>query len=172
VISRAIAVVSHVIKKRGMGLRSKRGFLHNTQRKRKIDMYRPSYHTHIKSNDWYAKHPVWLKAVVYRCSMFPWIKIGRGRKYRIHHLHYRNLGNERLRRDVVPLCPFAHDFIIHGMLSGFRSAGKQKRYPNLGQRIVHLWCVQRLWIKVFLLLVLVALLIGRLVHLYLARAIR
>jgi len=128
---------------------------------RKFDMSQPSYGTYIKSNDWYAKHTTWLKAVGYRCSMFPWVKIGRGRKYRIHHLHYRNLGSERLRRDVVPLCPFAHDFIIHGILSGFRSAGKQKRYPNLAQRAVHLWCIQRLWMKGLLMLGLVAWLIAK-----------
>lgn len=72
-------------------------------------MPQPSYRTYIQSKQWYSKHPAWLKAVGYRCSMFPWIKIGKGRKYRIHHLHYRNLGSERLRRDVVPLCPLAKE---------------------------------------------------------------
>lgn len=125
-------------------------------------MPQPSYQVYIASKQWYGMHPAWLKAVGYRCSMFPWVKIGKGKRYRIHHLHYRNLGDEHLRRDVVPLCPFAHDFIIHGVLSGFKSAGKQKQYPNLAQRAVHLWCVQRLWVKVFLLMGLVVMLIARL----------
>lgn len=110
-------------------------------------MPRPSYRTYISSQQWYAKHPHWLKAVGYQCSLFPWVKIGKGKSYRIHHLNYRNLGNERLRRDVVPLCPFAHDFIIHGILAGFKPAGKQRDYPNCAQKIIHLWCAQRLWLK-------------------------
>ena len=111
-----------------------------------------NYNTYIKSRDWYSKHPDWLKAVGYSCTMFPWIKIGQGHKYACHHMNYKNLGNERLGRDVVPLSPFAHNFIIHGVLSGFKSAGKQRGYPNLAQRLAHLWCVQRLWFKMILVL--------------------
>lgn len=85
--------------------------------------------------------------------MFPWIRIGKGHRYAVHHMHYRNLGNERLGRDVVPLCPFAHDFVIHGVLAGFKSAGKQRSYPNLAQKALHFWCVQRRWFKGLLILV-------------------
>lgn len=106
-----------------------------------------NYNNYIKSRTWYGKHPQWLKIVNYRCTMFPWVRIGKGKHYAIHHMHYKNLGNERLGRDVVPLCTFAHNFIIHGILSGFKSAGKQHGYPNLVQRFVHFWCVQRLWFK-------------------------
>lgn len=108
------------------------------------------YDTYIKSRDWYSQHPGWLKDVGYRCGLFPWVRIGNGKRYACHHMNYRNLGNERLRKDVIPLCPFAHDFVIHGILSDFKSAGKQGRYPNLAQRLVHLWCCQRTWFKVVL----------------------
>ena len=74
-----------------------------------------------------------------------------GHRYVVHHMNYKNLGYERLGRDVVPLSPFAHNFVIHGILAGFKSAGKQGKYPNLLQRTVHFWCNQRLWFKLLLL---------------------
>ncbi len=89
------------------------------------------YNKYIKSSEWYNKHPDWLRAVGFRCGLFPWVRIGNGKRYNCHHMNYKNLGNERLRKDVVPLCPFAHDFVIHGILSGFKSSGKQRGYPNL-----------------------------------------
>lgn len=110
------------------------------------------YHTYIKSNNWYSKHKGWLAAVGNRCTMFPWVQVGKGHRYAIHHMNYKNLGDEKLGRDVIPLCPFAHDYVIHGILSGFKSAGKQRNYPNLAQRLVHFWCVQRLWFKTILIL--------------------
>ena len=109
------------------------------------------YKTYITSDDWYSKHPAWLKAVGYRCTMFPWIRIGKG-LHAMHHMNYKNLGHERLGRDVVPLSPFAHNFVIHGVLAQFKSAGKQGNYPNLLQRTVHFWCNQRLWVKLLLFL--------------------
>jgi len=117
----------------------------------------PDYNKYIKSKDWYSKHPGWLKDVGYRCGLFPWVRIGNEKRYACHHTNYRNLGNERLRKDVIPLCPFAHDFVIHGILSGFKSAGKQGGYPNLSQRLVHLWCCQRAWFKVALVVEIVIL---------------
>lgn len=107
-----------------------------------------NYNEYIVSRQWYNKHSSWLESVGYRCTMLPWVRIGRGRgKYAIHHLHYSNLGQEKLGRDVVPLSRFAHDYIIHGILSSFKSAGKQRGYPNLAQRLAHWWCIQRLWFK-------------------------
>ena len=109
------------------------------------------YHTYIKSNNWYSKHRAWLSAVGDRCTMFPWVRVGNGHRYAIHHMNYKNLGDEKLGRDVVPLCPFAHDYVIHGVLAGFKSAGKQRNYPNLAQRLIHFWCVQRRWFKAVLM---------------------
>ncbi len=107
-----------------------------------------NYNEYIVSRQWYSKHPSWLKSVGHRCTMFPWVRIGYGKGgYAIHHLHYSNLGQEKLGRDVVPLSRFAHDYIIHGILSGFKSAGKQRNYPNLAQRLAHIWCIQRPWFK-------------------------
>jgi len=105
------------------------------------------YSVYIKSDNWYSKHPNWLSAVGNHCTMFPWVRIDNGHRYAIHHMHYRNLGKERLGRDVVPLCPFAHDYVIHGILAGFKTAGKQRNYPNFAQRLVHFWCIQRRWFK-------------------------
>lgn len=105
------------------------------------------YQTYITSDKWYSKHRTWLAAVGNYCTMFPWVRLGNGYRYVIHHMNYKNLGDECLGRDVVPLCPFAHDYVIHGILAGFKSAGKQRNYPNLAQRLAHLWCVQRRWFK-------------------------
>lgn len=109
--------------------------------------YRVNYYSYIQSSNWYGKHEKWLSAAGNRCTMFPWVRVGKGYSYAIHHMNYQNVGKEKLGKDVIPLCPFAHDYIIHGFLSGFKSAGKQRNYPNLMQRLVHLWCVQRRWFK-------------------------
>ncbi len=100
---------------------------------------------YMQSRDWKDKHKGWLSKCNYRCTMFPWVTVGKKvarqyHPYRIHHLHYGSVGREKLWWDVLPLCPFAHDWIIHGVLSGFRSAGQQRHYPNAAQRAVHLWC--------------------------------
>lgn len=100
-----------------------------------------NYRAYIQSNEWYTKHKFWLLESNYRCSMFPWIQCGKGKPYRMHHKTYDNVGDEMLWEDVIVLSPFAHDFIIHGILSGFKSAGKQKgKYPNRLQKIAHIWC--------------------------------
>ncbi len=114
-----------------------------------------NYQTYIVSKEWRSQHPQWLKAVGYRCTLLPWISIGKGKPYAIHHLHYRNLGHERLGRDVLPLSKFAHENILHGILSGWKSAGKQRHYPNLPQQIIHEWMRQRFWFKLILILVLI-----------------
>jgi hypothetical protein len=110
------------------------------------------YQTYLKSSAWKAKHPIWLNAVGNRCTMFPWITIGKGKPYIIHHLHYRNLGYEELGRDILPVSQFAHRQILHGLLSGWRLVPQQKQYPNLAQRAAHFWMSQRLWFKVLLML--------------------
>jgi hypothetical protein len=38
--------------------------------------------------------------------------------------------------DVICLCPFAHSFIIHGLLSGFKRPSQQRKYPNKAQAIL------------------------------------
>ena len=102
------------------------------------------YGSYIRSDRWRSKHPEWLRRSRYRCSMFPWIVIGRDfgnyHPYRIHHTHYKTLGKERLWLDVLPLSPVAHNWIIHGLLSGWRSPSQQRHYPNAAQQLAHLWC--------------------------------
>jgi len=103
-----------------------------------------NYRSYISSREWRAKHKQWLKAANYRCAMFPWVRVGqlpKGKyhRYAIHHMHYNSLGRERYWFDVLPLCPFAHDGILHGLLSGYRSASQQKRFPNFAQILVHAW---------------------------------
>lgn len=113
--------------------------------KMKHRRHAPQYSDYIRSDAWRDKHRAWLQQGQYRCAMLPWVVVGRQvngqyRSYRIHHLHYGNLGREQYWWDVLPLCPFAHDWIIHGVLSGWRSAGQQQYYPNTAQRMAHAWC--------------------------------
>ncbi len=62
------------------------------------------YQSYIKSDNWYSKHRTWLSAVGGHCTMFPWLRVGgKGHRYTIHHMNYKNLGDEKLGRDVVPL---------------------------------------------------------------------
>jgi hypothetical protein len=99
-----------------------------------------NYSQYIISTEWRSKHKEFLKSSHYRCAFFPWVKVGRKARYNVHHMNYKNLGNERLWIDVICLSPFAHSFIIHGILSGFRRPSQQKNYPNTAQRLAHMWC--------------------------------
>lgn len=116
------------------------------------------YASYIVSPEWRDKLPTWLKLADHRCSLFPWmivgkkVSVGKGKRvykpYAAHHMHYENQGAELYGRDVIILSKFAHKYIIHGICSGFKSAGKQKTpYPNLAQRMLHGWCVQATVIK-------------------------
>jgi len=109
-----------------------------------------NYSEYITSSEWRSKHKDFLRRSHHRCSMFPWVKCGRGSRYNCHHMNYRNLGNEKLWRDVIVLSPFAHSFIIHGVLSGFRRPKQQKQYPNTPQKIAHLWCCTPVLIRAFM----------------------
>jgi hypothetical protein len=98
------------------------------------------YSNYITSTQWRSKHKEFLQSSHYRCAFFPWVRVGRKARYNVHHMNYRNLGNERLWVDVICLSLFAHSFIIHGILSGFRRPSQQKNYPNTAQRLAHMWC--------------------------------
>jgi hypothetical protein len=99
-----------------------------------------NYREYIKSPEWRGKHKGWLKASNYRCSMFPWLQVGKGKPYNCHHMIY-NLGEEKLWEHVIVVHPFVHKHIIHGILSGYKRPSQQKGgYPNNLQKLAHLWC--------------------------------
>jgi hypothetical protein len=105
-----------------------------------MTVIKPNYREYITSSEWRDKHKQFLKRSHYRCAFFPWIRVGKGKRYNVHHMNYKNLGDEQLWVDVICLCPFVHNFIIHGLLSGFRRPSQQKNYPNPAQRLAHFWC--------------------------------
>ena len=108
------------------------------------------YRNYITSTEWRSKHKEFLKASHYRCAFFPWVKVGKKRRYNVHHMNDENLGSERLWVDVICVCPFAHGFIIHGLLSGFKRPSQQRSYPNAAQRLAHFWCCIPVVIRVAL----------------------
>lgn len=114
-----------------------------------------NYKTYITSQEWRSKHKDFLKDSHHRCAFFPFIKVGKKARYNVHHMNYKNLGSERLWTDVVCLCPFAHTFIIHGVLSGFRRPSQQKNYPNTAQKIAHMWCCQPVFLRSALMIAVV-----------------
>jgi hypothetical protein len=104
---------------------------------------RLKYSEYIVSPHWREKHALFLKKGGYRCSFMPWLKIGKGKRYACHHtgLGYQNLGQEFYGRDVLIMHPKVHMWFIHGILSGFKSASRQRSpYPNTGQKLVHAFC--------------------------------
>lgn len=116
-----------------------------------------NYRDYITSRQWRSLQKQFLKDSGYRCAMFRWIQCGKGAKYHCHHMNYENLGSEQLWRDVVVLSPFAHNFIIHGLLSGFKRPSKQSVYPNAFQQMAHFWCCRGNAGKIIIVLVLMAL---------------
>lgn len=117
---------------------------------------RPNYTEYITSQEWRSLHPIFLEKSKYRCSMFPWIKCGKGKPYNCHHMNYDNLGCEELWKDVVVLSPFAHQWIIHGILSGVKRPRQQACYPNKWQKAAHLWCCTPVALRKSALLVMIA----------------
>lgn len=98
-------------------------------------MTRPNYREYIVSKEWRDKHKEWLKQAGHRCA-FTLLPL---KHYNMHHLDYINLGEEQYGRDVLASSKWFHNLVIHGVLSGFKSAGKQGDYPNRAQKIVHAW---------------------------------
>ncbi len=107
-----------------------------------MTLNKADYRGYITSIEWRDKHKGFLKRSHFRCSMFPFVKVGKKARYNVHHMNYDNLGSEQLWVDVICLCPFAHSFIIHGILSGFRRPSHHKNYPKAAQRLAHFWCCQ------------------------------
>jgi hypothetical protein len=113
------------------------------------------YYSYMNSNTWRNKHYSWLKQCGHRCSMFPIVRIGKYSskkygKYNIHHtgVGYRHLGDEKLWKDVLPLCPLAH-WVIHGG----KMKAKAPWRPNIIQKTLHLWCSSPLIFKQLILFV-------------------
>lgn len=52
-----------------------------------------NYSQYIVSSQWRSKHKEFLKRSHYRCAFFPFIKVGRGKRYNCHHMSYKNLGS-------------------------------------------------------------------------------
>lgn len=108
-----------------------------------------SYNDYILSDTWRNRHKGWLKRTDHRCQLFPWLRVGRRVKgkyhpYAVHHMHrnaYKRQGCEAWNRDVLVLSPLAHDFIFHGVASGFkRRTRQQKDFPNPVQRTLNWYC--------------------------------
>ena len=74
-----------------------------------------------------------------RDALCPLIKLKHGGH--IHHTTYRRFDHERLFTDLIPLSPASHTF-VHLWLGWGRRVRTQRlgKYPNVMQRIVHLWC--------------------------------
>lgn len=106
------------------------------------------YGDYITSDTWRDRHPAWLKRTNNRCQLFPWVRVGRVKgkyfPYAIHHMHtkaYRRQGRERWNRDVIVLCPSAHNLVFHYLLSGGKKrVSHQKAFPNIFQRAVNWHC--------------------------------
>jgi len=114
-----------------------------------------NYSQYIISTEWRSKHKDFFKSSHHRCALFPWVKVGKKHRYNVHHMNYKNLGNERLWVDVICLCPSAHSFIIHGILSGFRRPSQQKNYPNTARRLAQAWCCLPVFLRGLLIIMIV-----------------
>mgnify|MGYP001791186419 CR=1 FL=1 len=80
----------------------------------------PKYLNYIQSKKWREKSNKCLVSTKKHCVLFPWLKARHS-----HHLTYRNLGDEKLIRDIVPLSKTAHSIIHWYILWG---NGRRKRY--------------------------------------------
>jgi len=68
------------------------------------------YITYIQSVNWRKTSNNVIASTGKRCALRPWKKATHA-----HHLHYKNLRNELVVRDCVPLSPEAHKLIHQDM---------------------------------------------------------
>ena len=125
---------------------------------------------YMRSKEWQTMHKIWLHEKGYRCQMFPFLFLGQHKpkggwynnavngKYAIHHVDknaYKNLGKERLDKEVIVLSKFAHDFVYHYLLSlGARKVRDQKSinsFANPLQVLMNYWCFLNKWVKITVL---------------------
>ncbi|MCS7076725.1 MAG: hypothetical protein NZ455_08455 [Bacteroidia bacterium] len=149
-------IVHGVLIPRGIKLSTEDKKLLEQRKLRKRPLTRAEKDAYMNSAEWRLMQRIWLARAGYRCQMFPWKKIGKTvngkyRGYEIHHLHkkaYRRLGKERYKRDVVVLSTFAHQWVYHRILSlGKTTVQKQKKFPNLAQQIMNIWCILPYFVK-------------------------
>jgi len=90
-----------------------------------------NYAQYIRSNEWaYKAMKFKIMACFWRLSLLPLFG-------HAHHIHYRNLGNEKYLRDIIIVGPFMHMTIIHGLLSLWQRPSEQQDFPNILQDLVH-----------------------------------
>lgn len=109
-----------------------------------VVLTKQEYKAYITSAEWRDKHKPWLRRSKYRCA-FSGLLIGKTVKgkyypYAVHHMNYKNLGDETLWEDVICLHPLIHKLIVHGILSGFKRPIQQAHYPNKAQQAFHYYC--------------------------------
>lgn len=80
------------------------------------------YTLYVQSLEWRKTSNNVLSATGNRCVLYPWKKATHA-----HHLHYRNLRNEQVIRDCVPLSPEAHKLIHQDR---FWNLNKDSRTPS------------------------------------------
>src|SRR3569832_1942063 len=97
------------------------------------------YKSYIVSSEWRSKHKGFLKRSHYRCSFFPFIKCGKKGRYNVHHMNYEKQSSEHLRVDVIVVCPFVHNFILHNKHKKKKQPTQQKQKPKTTQKKAHCW---------------------------------
>lgn len=103
------------------------------------------YHEFMYSNKWRQFQKHCLTASHHRCA-FTHVRLTH---YNIHHTHYHTFGGaERYWFDCIPLHPWVHDHIVHGVLSGWKRPRQQRHYPNLPQRVFHSLCRLNLLMRI------------------------
>jgi hypothetical protein len=111
--------------------------VHEAREARDQPLPRSSYRIWITSEEWRILGLYWIDSVGGYCQFLPWVKVGRGKPYNVHHidsLAYSRLGCERLyysgkigtrrgikeerKGDVVVLSTWVHKYIFHRLLAG------------------------------------------------------
>lgn len=64
------------------------------------------YTSYIRSSEWHSRAKSCRNLTNDRCILFPWLKA-----HHTHHLHYQNMKNEMIIRDIVPLSRTAHSLV-------------------------------------------------------------
>ena len=91
-----------------------------------------NYHVYLQSRQWREKAGfIKFLACIWRLSPLPFL-FGDA-----HHVKYKNLTKEIYLRDIIVVSPVIHILLIHGILSGFKRPGQQRRYPNVFQSMIH-----------------------------------
>lgn len=97
------------------------------EKMRKVETMKKDYLDYLQSSKWQEKRIERLKMDNFRCC-----RCGSPHDVQVHHLTYKNIGNENVYEDLITLCDSCHESIEKEAISGCEYTKPIKYGNNFG----------------------------------------